>query len=275
LLAALAMHTNELEIGTGVLDMRYENPLYLAEEAAQTDLLSDGRLQLGIGRGSPESVISGYRSFGHVPAAGQTDTDMARQHTKTFLRAIHGEPMAEGDPNGGVFGGVPVQPQSDGLRRRVWWGSATMSSTQWAARMGLNLMSSTLLQEEKGIPFDELQAEQIGVFRKTWQEAGWDWTPRVSVTRTILPIVDDTTSRLFGPRAGQENSEQVGVLEGLTSRFGRSFIGEPETIAADLAADHAVQSADTVMVTIPNQLGVDFNLRLLESIVAIAVASSW
>jgi alkanesulfonate monooxygenase SsuD/methylene tetrahydromethanopterin reductase-like flavin-dependent oxidoreductase (luciferase family) len=187
LLAALAMHTNELEIGTGVLDMRYENPLYLAEEAAQTDLLSDGRLQLGIGRGSPESVIAGYRSFGHVPAAGQTDTDMARQHTKTFLRAIHGEPMAEGDPNGGVFGGVPVQPQSDGLRRRVWWRSATMSSTQWAARKGLNLMSSTLLQEEKGIPFDELQAEQIGVFRGTCQEAGWDWTPRVSVTRTILP----------------------------------------------------------------------------------------
>src|SRR3954471_18490361 len=126
LLAAMAARTNRIEVGTGVIDMRYENPLYMAEEAAATDLISDGRLQLGISRGSPEQVVDGFRYFGHVPEEGSDAATMARQHAQTSLRAIEGGPSAEPNPRP-MFPSPPgllrIEPQSPGLRDRVWWGA--------------------------------------------------------------------------------------------------------------------------------------------------------
>lgn len=128
-------------------------------------------------------------------------------------------------------------------------------------------LSSTLLTEDTGVPFDELQAEQIARFRDAWTAAGWTREPRVSVSRSILPIIDDETRHYFGLRAQADAKDQVGMLDGALSRFGRSYIGEPDVIAAELAQDAAVAAADTVLVTVPNQLGVDFNARILQSIV--------
>src|SRR5436305_7805016 len=85
LLAAVAARTSRIELGTGVIDMRYENPLYMAEEAAVTDLLAGGRLQLGVSRGSPEPALHGAQAFGYVPAEGQTDADDARLRLRIFL----------------------------------------------------------------------------------------------------------------------------------------------------------------------------------------------
>ena len=95
LLATISAKTQRIEIGTGVIDMRYENPLYMVEDAGAADLIAGGRLQLGISRGSPEQVIDGWRYFGYAPAEGETDADMARRHTEVFLEALRGE----GSPN--------------------------------------------------------------------------------------------------------------------------------------------------------------------------------
>jgi len=105
------------------------------------------------------------------------------------------------------------------------------------------------------------------MFRAAWAEAGHDFEPRVSVSRSILPLIDDESRRYFGLRAQADAKDQVGHLDGGLARFGRSYIGEPDVIADELAQDAAVQAADTVLVTVPNQLGVDFNVRILESIV--------
>src|SRR6478609_9294146 len=91
LLAAVGARTRTIEIGTAVIDMRYENALYMAEEAGAADLIAGGRLQLGISRGSPEQVIDGWRYFGYAPADGETDADMARRHAKVFLDLLKGE----------------------------------------------------------------------------------------------------------------------------------------------------------------------------------------
>jgi len=267
LLAAIAARTSRIEIGTGVIDMRYENPLYAAEEAAITDLISNGRLQLGISRGSPETALNGYESFGYLPADGETDADMARTHTEVFRAAIAGAGVALGNPKmTGSSAPLSIQPQSPGLADRIWWGSGTRATAEWTAEQGMNLMSSTLLTEDTGVPFDQLQAEQIALFRSAWAEAGWEREPRVSVSRSILPIIDDETRHYFGVRAQADAKDQVGMLDGALSRFGRSYIGEPDAIAAELAQDAAVAAADTVLVTVPNQLGVDFNARILGSI---------
>ena len=271
LLSAIAARTSRIEIGTGVIDMRYENPLYMAEEAAATDLISGGRLQLGISRGSPEPALEGASAFGNRPLAGETDADMARRHAADFRKAISGAGVATPDPRyaGTAAGMLPVQPQSPGLAERIWWGAGTRNTAVWAAEQGMNLMSSTLLTEDTGVPFHALQAEQIRLFRAAWAAAGHGHAPRVSVSRSILPITDDQDRRYFGGSALRDTRDQVGVIDGLTARFGKSYVGEPDVLAEQLAADAAVQAADTLLVTVPNQLGVDFNAKLLGNIMGI------
>jgi alkanesulfonate monooxygenase SsuD/methylene tetrahydromethanopterin reductase-like flavin-dependent oxidoreductase (luciferase family) len=275
LLSAIAARTSRIEIGTAVIDMRYENPAYMAEEAAAADLISGGRLQLGISRGSPETALRGAESFGYRPAEGETDADAARAKAETFLAAIGGAAVARTDParTGGVSGGLAIQPQSPGLADRIWWGAGTRATGQWAAARGMNLQSSTLLSEDTGVPFDQLQAEQIRLYREAWAQHGWDREPLVSVSRSVLPITEDIDRMYFGDQ-GQD--DQIGLLDGVRSRFGRTFAGEPDKIAAELAADEAVRAADTVLLTVPNQLGVAYNARMLATIAAhIAPAIGW
>lgn len=252
--------------------MRYEHPLAMAEQSAAADLISGGRLQLGISRGSPEQADRGYERFGHVPGPGRDDAAMARAHTAAYLQAIDGHPVSTVPGSGTPV--LPVQPQSPGLRERIWWGSGTRQTAEWCALQGMNLMSSTLLSEDTGVSFGELQAEQIDRFRAAWAAAGWEREPRVSVSRSVLPVVSDLDRRLFGDGRGQ--SDQLGMLEGVIARFGRNYIGEPDVIAAVIAADPAVRAADTLLLTVPNQLGVDYNARMLQTIAEqIAPAIGW
>jgi alkanesulfonate monooxygenase SsuD/methylene tetrahydromethanopterin reductase-like flavin-dependent oxidoreductase (luciferase family) len=259
LLAAIGVKTSRIEIGTGVIDMRYENPLYMAETAAAADLLAGGRLQLGVSRGSPEPAWHGAEAFGY-----SVDPDKAREKTALFRAAIAGAgvvPADTGDRPGDAK--LAIEPQSPGLAERIWWGSGTRASAAWAGAQAMNLMSSTLLLEDTQVPFDELQAEQIGLFRDAWTKAGHTREPRVSVSRSVIPITSDLDRRLFGTDA---NEDQVGWLDGAVSRFGRSYTGEPDRIAAELARDAAVQAADTILLTVPSQLGVDYNAAMLETI---------
>lgn len=268
LLAAVGARTSKIEIGTGVIDMRYENPLYMAEDAAAADLISGGRLQLGISRGSPEQVIDGYRYFGHVPAEGTDHADMAREHARIFLEVIQGQGFAEPNPRP-MFpnppGLLPIEPYAPGLRERIWWGAGTRATAEWTAEQGMNLMSSTLLTEDTGVPFHQLQAEQIQRFHDAWAAAGHPGTPRTSVSRSIFPIVSDLDNAYFGTQtAGQD---QVGFLDGGKARFGKTYAGEPEQLIKELADDEAIAAADTLLLTIPNQLGVDYNAHVLRSII--------
>jgi alkanesulfonate monooxygenase SsuD/methylene tetrahydromethanopterin reductase-like flavin-dependent oxidoreductase (luciferase family) len=259
LLAAIGVKTQRIEIGTGVIDMRYENPLYMAEDAAAADLLAGGRLQLGVSRGSPEPAWRGAEAFGY-----SLDHDDAREKTALFRAAISGDGVVHADAGGEpAVAMLAVQPQSPGLAERIWWGSGSRETAVWAGEQGFNLMSSTLLLEDTQVPFDELQAEQIALFRDAWATAGHTREPRVSVSRSVLPITSDLDRRLFG---GDANEDQVGWLDGAISRFGRTYTGEPDQIAAELAEDAAVQAADTILLTVPSQLGVDYNAKMLEMI---------
>ena len=193
---------------------------------------------------------------------------MARRHTEVFLEVIEGEGFAQPNPRP-MFPNPPgllrVEPYSEGLRERIWWGASSNATAQWAASLGMNLMSSTLKDDENGKPFHVQQAEQIEAFRKAWAEAGWDREPRVSVSRSIMPIVTDEDRAYFWNRGDDE--DQIGYIDATTRAiFGRSYAAEPDVLVEQLAGDEAIAAADTLLLTVPNQLGVDYNAHLLETV---------
>ncbi|MEV0481033.1 LLM class flavin-dependent oxidoreductase [Streptomyces sp. NPDC050508] len=268
LLSAIGARTSKIEIGTGVIDMRYENPLYMAENAGAADLISGGRLQLGISRGSPEQVIDGWRYFGYAPEEGETGADMARQHAEAFLKVIEGESFARPNPRP-MFPNPPgllrVEPYSEGLRERIWWGSSSNATAVWAAQLGMNLQSSTLKDDETGEPLHVQQRKQIEAYREAYKEAGHAREPRVSVSRSIFALTDDVDRAYFG--RDRNSRDQVGMIDDTTRAiFGRSYAAEPDVLVKQLQEDEAIQAADTLLLTVPNQLGVDYNAHVLESI---------
>jgi alkanesulfonate monooxygenase SsuD/methylene tetrahydromethanopterin reductase-like flavin-dependent oxidoreductase (luciferase family) len=278
LLAAVGARTQKIEIGTAVIDMRYENPHYMAEDAGAADLIAGSRLQLGISRGSPEQVIDGWRYFGHRLDEGEDDAAMGRRHAETFLELLGGKGFAEPNPHP-MFPNPPgllrLEPFSVGLRERIWWGSATNATAVWAAKLGMNLQSSTLKFDESGEPLHVQQAAQIRAFRAAWSEAGHMRVPRVSVSRSIFPLMDDRDRAYFGHDG--EQTDQIGFIDSTTRAvFGRGYAAEPDVLIEQLREDEAIAEADTVLLTIPNQLGVAYNVHVMEAILAtVAPGLGW
>ncbi len=277
LLAAVGAKTSRIEIGTGVIDMRYANPLAFAEDAGAADLIAGGRLQLGISRGSPEQVIDGWKYFGFAPAEGETDADMARRHTEVALQVIEGLRFAEPNPRP-MFPNPPgplrIEPYSEGLRERIWWGAGSDTTARWAAQQGMHLMSSTLKYDESGEPFHVQQRKQIEAFREEWAQHDHGFEPRVSVSRSIFAITNDLDRRYF--LGGGDRDDQFGSIGDGRAVFGRSYADEPDALIEQLRGDEAIAAADTLLLTVPNQLGVDYNAHVLESILThVAPGLGW
>ncbi len=278
LLAAVGARTRRIEIGTAVIDMRYENPHYMAEDAGAADLIAGGRLELGISRGSPEQVIDGFHYFGYAPEPGQTDADMGRRHAQEFLELLRGKGFAQPNPSP-MFPNPPgllrLEPHSEGLRDRIWWGAATNATAAWAAKLGMNLQSSTLKFDETGEPFHIQQASQIRAFRGAWKEASHAREPRVSVSRSIFALTDERDRLYFG-RTGHEGDKIGFIEENTRAIFGRSYAAEPDVLIEQLREDEAIAEADTLLLTVPNQLGVDYNAHVMEAILTtVAPALGW
>ncbi|EME7210299.1 TPA: LLM class flavin-dependent oxidoreductase [Enterococcus faecium] len=270
LLAAIGAKTSKIEIGTGLIDMRYENPYYMAENAGLTDIITQGRVQLGVGRGSPEQVLDGWKYFGYDYSEEEIKV-VTRERSLEFLELLEGKPFAEPNPQP-MFpqgsGKLRIEPYSEGLRQRIWWGAGSQQTVIWAAQHGMNLQSSTLVNYESHEPFHIQQANQLRAYKEAWKQAGHDFEPRTLVTRSIQPITTDLDRRLFG-QDGSPQQDAVGYLayHRNPTIFGKTFAGEPDQLIKELAEDEAIKEADTVLVTIPNTLGVEYNMHLLETIV--------
>jgi alkanesulfonate monooxygenase SsuD/methylene tetrahydromethanopterin reductase-like flavin-dependent oxidoreductase (luciferase family) len=278
LLAAVGAKTSRIEIGTAVIDMRYENPLYMAEDAGAADLIAGGRLQLGISRGSPEQVVDGWRYFGFSPDKDGSEEEMARRHAEVFLSVLQGNGFAEPNPQP-MFPNPPgllrIEPHSQTLKDRIWWGSSSNATAVWAAKLGMHLQSSTLKTDENGLPFHIQQAEQIRAYRDAWKAAGHERDARVSVSRSIFALTTDRDRAYFGRQA--ESDDTIGFIDDKTRAiFGRSYAAEPDVLIEQLKADEAIAESDTLLLTVPNQLGVEYNAHVIETILKyVAPALGW
>ena len=208
----------------------------------------------------------------------QSDADMARHHAEVFLDVLRGQGFAEPNPQP-MFPNPPgllrLEPHSEGLRERIWWGAATNATAVWAAELGMNLQSSTLKFDETGEPFHVQQAQQIRAYRQAWKEAGHTREPRVSVSRSIFALMDDRDRMYFGQ--GRPDQDKIGFIEaGTRAIFGRNYAAEPDVLVRELAQDEAIAEADTLLLTVPNQLGVDYNAHVIGSILKhVAPALGW
>jgi alkanesulfonate monooxygenase SsuD/methylene tetrahydromethanopterin reductase-like flavin-dependent oxidoreductase (luciferase family) len=168
-----------------------------------------------------------------------------------------------------------LEPHSEGLRDRIWWGAASQQTATWAAGLGLNLQSSTLINNESDKPFHLQQAEQIQAFRAAWRNAGHEREPRVSVSRSIFALIDDRDRALFGRR--NQDTDEIGFIDAKTQAiFGRTYAAEPDVLIQQLKEDEAIAAADTLLLTVPNQLGVDYNAHVIDSILThVAPVLGW
>ncbi len=269
LLAAVGAKTKRIEIGTAVIDMRYENPLYMAEDAGAADLIAGGRLQLGISRGSPEQVIDGWRYFGYAPPEGKTDADMARRHAEVFLEVLRGEGFAQPNPR-------PMFPNPPGpaARRAALGGPARahLVGRRHQRHRGMGGQAGDEPAEldaqdrrERTSRFTSSRRSRSATFREAWKAAGHAREPRVSVSRSIFALVDDRDRAYFG--RGNESEDQIGFIgDNTRAIFGRSYAAEPDVLVEQLAKDEAIAEADTLLLTVPNQLGVDYNAHVIEAI---------
>ena len=139
----------------------------------------------------------------------------------------------------------------------------------------MNLQSSTLKDDETGLPFPVQQADQIRAYRDAWTLAGHSREPRVSVSRSIFALVDARDRAYFG--SASQDRDKVGYIDEKTRAiFGRSYAAEPDVLIEQLAGDEAIAMADTLLLTVPNQLGVDYNAHVIEAILThVAPALGW
>ena len=134
-------------------------------------------------------------------------------------------------------------------------------------------MSSTLVFEHADKPFGDIQADQLRAFRRAWAEAGHSWTPRVSVSRSIFPLLSRRDAGLYGLSA---SGDQVGHLDSAVATFGRIYAADPDTLITQLSQDRALAEADTLLLTIPNQLGFDENWSIIRNFAEhVAPALGW
>ena len=199
---------------------------------------------------------------------GKTDADMARRHTEVLLEVLRGEGFARPNPRPmfpNPSGLLRVEPFSEGFRDRIGGAPVPNATAEWAAKLGMNLQSSTLKIDESGRPFHVQQAEQIRIYRDAWKAAGHARVPRTSVSRSIFALVDDRDRAYFG--RGDEDGDTIGYLGGNERAiFGRSYAAEPDVLIEQLKTDEAIAEADTLLLTVPNQLGVDYNAHVIELI---------
>ena len=251
LLAAVGAKTNRIEIGTAVIDMRYENPLYMAENAGAADLIAGGRLQLGISRGSPEQVIDGVallrlparrgrerRRNGPAPRQG-----VPRRAARQGLRAA--KPAADVPKSGG-----PAAPRAlfEGPTRADLVGRRVQrhGGLGGEARDEPAKLDPEGRRNRRGVP-DVQQAAQIWAYRAAWKEAGHAREPRVSVSRSIFALVDDRDRAYFG--RGREEEDQIGLIDEKTRAiFGRSYAAEPAVLVEQLRKDEAVAEVNNSLM---------------------------
>ena len=193
---------------------------------------------------------------------------MARRHAEVFLDLLPRRGLCPAEPAADVpqpaRACCALEPHSEGLRDRIWWGAASNATAVWAAKLGMNLQSSTLKFDETGEPFHVQQRKQIDAYREAWKEAGHAREPRVSVSRSIFAARRPTCDRAYFGRDAQSRTSSASSRRTRARSSAAPTPPSPTCWSSSSAEDEAIAAADTLLLTVPNQLGVDYNAHVIE-----------
>lgn len=282
--AAVAQHTDRIEMGSAVIAMRYQDPVLLAEAAATADLLADGRVRIAMssGNGQFDAV------FGTVDTDARTE---GRRRIARFIESVEGRTLhVVHDPKDGFVAGteLKVTPHSETLRERLYYGSGHIASAVDAARAELRLITGTILHDVTDESFSDYQARLIGEYRANWAGAGD--APPVAVAASVLPgskpelrekyAAYDLARRTKGPSVSKPKGalEQTFLTKNLPPGLLVSpvFHGEPAAVAEAVAADPGISAADELVLFLPPEFGLEENVQLLTDMAqSVAPALGW
>ncbi|WP_432520656.1 LLM class flavin-dependent oxidoreductase [Kineococcus sp. SYSU DK006] len=271
--AAASQLTHRIHLGTGVIPMRYEDPVRLAEDAATVDLLSGGRLELGLSNGIPPLATS----LDVIHGASERGFAGEAQHRIEVLRAaIAGRPLARAAaqymdiPAGGE---LLATPHAAGLSDRLWYGAGSEKTAVRAGEQGFDLQVSTLNTEETGEAFDVVQARQIRSYRMAFADTGHAGrrTARVSAGRIVLPFLDARDERahqdfIEGYRAGMTADGRPTGESPFPVRYSPVLSGDPDTIVERLLADAALPETDGLVIVLPAEGDLTAHERVLTTV---------
>ena len=259
-LAAASQRTSRIDLGTAVIPLGWENPLRLAEDLATVDVLSGGRLNPGISVGPPRNYEDVREAL--YPDTGD-DEDFSYRRVERLLRLVDGDRAAQFQGTQGFeeFSNR-VQPYSPGLRGRLWYGGAGLSSAQWAGEHGMNFLTSSVVRAEEPAPagesasaeghwdFAEIQHAHIQAFRAAHPDG-----PAARVSQGLVVIPTDRAT------AGQRD-KYAAYVAARTPRtaqpqgparmlFARDLIGTSAEIADQLYAHAGFRDVTEVAFALP------------------------
>ena len=274
-LSAATQRTSRIELGTGVVPIGYESPLRLAEDLATVDVLSGGRLQIGLSAGAPPHVeLVGDRVFD----GDWHDVDFSHERILRFAKNLDGSWIGEEDTRVASPNGLQrprVQPYSPGLGERLWYGAGSSRSTIWAAEHGLNLLTGNIVAGEDTDDFWAAQRTNIRTYRQRWRGAG---EPRIAVGRVVVPTdsADAATREQYREYEASRHERTLAPQGERRTLFAPDLVGSSAEIVERLQADAVIGDVNEVRLELPYGLRrVDYEQILHDVATSIAPALGW
>ncbi|OIS94719.1 LLM class flavin-dependent oxidoreductase [Brucella cytisi] len=268
-LAAASQRTKRIGLGTAVIQLGYENPFRLAEDLATVDLLSNGRLNVGVSVGAPPFA---HLVADFVDVAPIADYSHAR--AEKLAQALRSEPLS-GETEAGNAAGAQIprlRPFAKGLTDRLWYGGGSQNSARWAGQAGFNLLTGNIVSGENTDDFLTAQKTLIERFRHEWAD---ERAPRVALGRVILPTdsASPDARRRYAEFAA-ERGKRTGFGHGpRRTLFLPDIVGTAEQILETLAADPVLPLVSEFRLELPYEFHAEDYAQILTDFARLLPAS--
>ncbi len=267
-LAAASQRTRRVELGAAVIPIGYESPFRLAEDLSMADVLSQGRLQVGLSAGVPPHA----ELIGHLVFDGDwREYDLSYGRIARFTENLRGDFL--GDENTVIRspGNVQrprLQPYSPGLIDRIWYGGGSRRSVRWAGENGLNLLTGNIVFADDS---DDFQTVQLGLVQTSREQSAPARPGRVALGRVIVPT--DSADRASRERyreyaaSRHERTLKPAVLGDRRVLFAPDLVGTAEEILERLHADPLLPEVTELRLELPYEFGRDDYEQILQDTV--------
>lgn len=245
-LAHVAARTRRIRLGTGVVTLPMENAVRVAEDAAVFDLLSGGRLEVGVGTGgTPES----FAAFG---ITSEDRGAVYARHLAVVREAWTGRPLAGGDR---------LYPAGQQLLGRIWQATFSVAGGERAGQTGDGLMLSRTQPRMAEAPHASLSDLQHPIIDAYLAALPVGSTPRIMGSRSLF-VADDRKEALRLAEAGLRRAAArfaAAVSPGQAPRPGPDaplealiaaydvHVGTPDEVIASLQADTALERTTDIV----------------------------